>query len=113
MDKADVIAINKFHRIRVNVDVSKPFHNSMTLKLKQPEVEMPIKYEKSLIFCYACGFLGHGEKDYAEVSVSRRYSEKLWVNTPWKLKKGSELNDLRSGATHRLFMRKVDIVGCL
>uniref|UniRef100_A0A803KQA7 DUF4283 domain-containing protein n=1 Tax=Chenopodium quinoa TaxID=63459 RepID=A0A803KQA7_CHEQI len=51
---------------------------------------------------------GHGEKDCEETAASRKFSEKLRVNTPWKATKndiGYEEGDL-SNAVRRLFITK-------
>ncbi|KAL2933494.1 Bifunctional alpha-galactosidase/sucrose kinase AgaSK [Bienertia sinuspersici] len=88
MDNSDVIGVSKSLRIRIKEDVMKPLRVSITLNIKQGVMEFPIKYEKLPVFYYICAVLGYGKKDYDEVTVHRKFSEKLRVSTLGRIIKG-------------------------
>uniref|UniRef100_A0A803N1T2 CCHC-type domain-containing protein n=1 Tax=Chenopodium quinoa TaxID=63459 RepID=A0A803N1T2_CHEQI len=108
MDKSDVIGINKSFRICVLIDVNKSLTNMVELKTGRGPIAVHTKYEKLHVFCYICGLLGHGEKDCDDNVITRKFSEKLWVSTPWKATKNEVVSDEGelSNAVRRLFITK-------
>ncbi|KAL5820960.1 hypothetical protein ACOSQ3_022842 [Xanthoceras sorbifolium] len=55
----------KFLRVKVQVDISKPFLRGLKVKLEEFDmlVVAIIKYERLLEFCFGCGHLGHSLRD--------------------------------------------------
>ncbi|KAL2901506.1 Transcriptional repressor NrdR [Bienertia sinuspersici] len=107
MDTLDAVGINKSLKIRVNVDVTKPLQNYVSIRMKQGVMEFPIKYEKLPVFCYVYGLLGHRENDCDNGQVTRRFSEKLRVSTPWKATKVNDIfDDGAESSARKLFVTK-------
>lgn len=70
---------DKSARLRVLLDVTKPLRRIQKIKNSEGKVvAVDIKYERLPIFCYACGHIGHMERDCSEVSEDDREEEKQW-----------------------------------
>ncbi|TXG67034.1 hypothetical protein EZV62_008309 [Acer yangbiense] len=56
---------DKFIRVKVQIDISKPLKRWLRLKLGKAEeiVVIGLKYERLPDFCYACGRIGHDIKE--------------------------------------------------
>lgn len=66
-------------RVKVMVDVSKPLKRVQRIRSSTGvEVLIEIKYGRLPIFCYACGIIGHIEKDCVFVPEDDREEEKQW-----------------------------------
>ncbi|KAK6140252.1 hypothetical protein DH2020_026050 [Rehmannia glutinosa] len=57
------LAIGRFLRIRVNLDISKPLRRVIKASLNGTDYILPIKYERLPNFCYFCGIIGHGDRE--------------------------------------------------
>ncbi|KAL5823721.1 hypothetical protein ACOSQ4_021621 [Xanthoceras sorbifolium] len=61
----------KFLKVRVGIDVMKPLKRGLKVKLEDLLVAAPIKYERLLEFCFACGLLGHALRDCDDETAMR------------------------------------------
>ncbi|GMP71721.1 hypothetical protein CsSME_00030018 [Camellia sinensis var. sinensis] len=58
------LAVGRYMRIRVTLNVAKPLCRGMKLAIHNREsVWVTFKYERLPNFCYFCGLLGHSEKE--------------------------------------------------
>ena len=66
-------------RIKVMIDVSKPLKRVQRIRSSTGVgLLIEIKYERLPIFCYACGIIGHIERDCVLVPDDDREEEKQW-----------------------------------
>ena len=60
----DVLGIGRYRRIRVMLDVTKPLRRFRKIKDKKGrELQIDFAYERLPFFCFACGVMGHSERD--------------------------------------------------
>lgn len=63
----------EFCRIRVNLDIQKPLGRGIFISPnKQGKTWLPLKYESLPTFCFGCGRLGHGVKEYTKIPLEDR-----------------------------------------
>ncbi|CAL8996959.1 unnamed protein product, partial [Prunus brigantina] len=53
--------MGSYLRVRIVIDITKPLHRSIVLRLDGETIEVALKYEKIPITCYRCGVIGHRE----------------------------------------------------
>lgn len=75
----DVLGLDRFRRIRLMIDVSKPLRRYQRIKDKKgKEVLVEYKYERLPYFCFACGIIGHSEKDCLKVPEEEKKKTLGW-----------------------------------
>ncbi|KAL2899528.1 hypothetical protein RDABS01_024610 [Bienertia sinuspersici] len=76
----DGIMWDKSMRVRVMLNVVKPLRRILHIKTKEGNLTtIDIKYERLPTFCYACGRIGHIERDCEVVSEEERGVDKMWL----------------------------------
>ncbi|KAL8456616.1 hypothetical protein ACS0TY_034736 [Phlomoides rotata] len=58
-EKHDPIEPVEFVRVKVEVDITRPLRNGLSVRLTGEVLWIPIKYESMPSFCYCCGVIGH------------------------------------------------------
>ncbi|KAL2938751.1 hypothetical protein RDABS01_022200 [Bienertia sinuspersici] len=67
MENSRKIGIDKSFRIMVMIDVRKPLILKIKIKMRGGMEELfYVKYERLPLFCFFCGRIRHGMKDYGE-----------------------------------------------
>lgn len=63
-------SLNKFLRVRLEIDVEKPLKDTINIKVRGGTSKtIMVKYKKMPLVCFICGMLGHGDKDCPEHDV--------------------------------------------
>ncbi|KAL8517428.1 hypothetical protein ACS0TY_015609 [Phlomoides rotata] len=62
-ENAQVTGPSEFHRIKVEIDITKPLRWGLNVKLDGEVLWIPLKYESLPAYCYCCGVLGHFYKN--------------------------------------------------
>uniref|UniRef100_A0A803MPB9 CCHC-type domain-containing protein n=1 Tax=Chenopodium quinoa TaxID=63459 RepID=A0A803MPB9_CHEQI len=106
LDHEARVGIDKSIRIRVLVDVRKPLAKHVKLKLREGIEEFfEVKYEKSPLFCYFCGRIGHGLKDCEGgrgAGEGRRSARALFITKPKQKASSEEGYEKINEVTHRM-----------
>ncbi|KAL2902576.1 hypothetical protein RDABS01_027658 [Bienertia sinuspersici] len=107
----DEFELDKFRRIRILLDVRKPLRRSQRIKNKDGSVvTIDFKYERLPFFCFACGVMGHSEKECSkeeEDGKEKNLEWGLWLKaSPRKgrMRNLEEVNYLKS-------CKKISFVG--
>lgn len=66
-DESDELALNRAMRIKVKIDVTCPLVRGMKIATRDSWKWVKIKYERLPNFCYACGAIGHTQKECDKV----------------------------------------------
>ncbi|XP_010688971.2 uncharacterized protein LOC104902765 [Beta vulgaris subsp. vulgaris] len=75
----DDIGWDKSARLRILLDVTKPFKRVQRIAVKSGgSVLVELKYERLPTFCYMCGVIGHIERDCLSNIVEDKDGEKQW-----------------------------------
>ncbi|KAK9218225.1 hypothetical protein WN943_006862 [Citrus x changshan-huyou] len=54
----------EFARIRISVNITQPLERILFLKQEgEPDIPMPVVYERLIDFCFCCGIIGHQYKE--------------------------------------------------
>ncbi|XP_074360434.1 uncharacterized protein LOC141700626 [Apium graveolens] len=85
-----------YARIRITMDIDKPLKRRMKIKREGGAWSwLNFKYERLSTFCFACGMLGHSERDCAIVyahpdkEIERMYG--TWLRAPMRGAKNQNL----------------------
>ncbi|XP_021847415.2 uncharacterized protein [Spinacia oleracea] len=77
--ESDVLGLERFRRVRIMVDITKPLRRLKRLIDKGGrEVKVEFAYERLPFICFACGILGHSERDCSRVSEEEKRKELGW-----------------------------------
>ncbi|XP_021736509.1 uncharacterized protein LOC110703057 [Chenopodium quinoa] len=77
--KEDTLRLGRYRRIRLLMNVEKPLRRYQWVRDKKgDEVRIEFKYERLPYFCFACGIIGHSEKDCTLVSEEDRAKKLGW-----------------------------------
>lgn len=75
----DVLGIGRYRRVRVLMDVTKPIRRFRRLKDRHgKEFQVDFAYERLPFFCFACGIMGHSERDWQVVSEEDKQEGLGW-----------------------------------
>ncbi|XP_021723977.1 uncharacterized protein LOC110691367 [Chenopodium quinoa] len=75
----DLLGLVRSRRVKVMLDVTKPLRRSQRVLDKQgKEVRIEFAYERLPFFCFACGVMGHDERDCNVVSEESREQRLGW-----------------------------------
>ncbi|KAL2899046.1 hypothetical protein RDABS01_024128 [Bienertia sinuspersici] len=75
----DESGVENFRRVRVMLDINKPLRRFQKIKTKSGEViKVECKYERLPFFCFACGLIGHSERDCCNAQEGDRKVETGW-----------------------------------
>ena len=75
----DVVGIGRYRRVRVLMDVTKPICRFRRLKDRNgKEFQVDFAYERLPFFCFACGIMGHSERDCHVVSEEDKQEGMGW-----------------------------------
>ncbi|KAL2893311.1 hypothetical protein RDABS01_009220 [Bienertia sinuspersici] len=107
----DVLGLERYRRVRVSIDVEKPLRRFQWLKDRQgKEVQAEFKYERLPYFCFACGIIGHSEKDCtnSDDEHSETLGWGLFLRASPRRGHARDLEDVRAavGGRRRLFVVK-------
>lgn len=60
----DPLALAWGFKVRVNIDVRRPLRRAVKLAISRTESKkLPLQYERLPLLCYACGRMGHTQKE--------------------------------------------------
>ena len=75
----DVLGFGKYRRVKVMLDVSRPLRRYRKMKDKWGrEFQVDFAYERLPFFCFACGVMGHSEKDCHVVPEEDKLEKMGW-----------------------------------
>ncbi|KAL2941144.1 Proline--tRNA ligase [Bienertia sinuspersici] len=75
----DGVVWDKSVRARVILNIMKPLRRFVRIRNKEGNiVSIEVKYERLPTFCYACGEIGHIERDCEKVAEEDKDSDKQW-----------------------------------
>lgn len=75
----DLLGLDRIRRVQINVDVSKPLRRMKRMLDKGgKEVKVEFAYERLPFLCFACGILGHSERDCSRVSEEEKRKKLKW-----------------------------------
>ncbi|XP_021761808.1 uncharacterized protein LOC110726645 [Chenopodium quinoa] len=75
----DVLGLDRFRRVRVMINVPKPLRRYQKIRDKGgKEAIVEFTYERLPFFCYACGVIGHSERDCAMISEEAKKKQLEW-----------------------------------
>ncbi|XP_048502753.1 uncharacterized protein LOC125498566 [Beta vulgaris subsp. vulgaris] len=75
----DVLGFGRYRRVKVMIDVTKPLRRYRRLKDKKGrETQIDFAYERLPFFCFACGIMGHSEKDCQLVNEEDKLEKLGW-----------------------------------
>uniref|UniRef100_A0A803LLX8 Zinc knuckle CX2CX4HX4C domain-containing protein n=1 Tax=Chenopodium quinoa TaxID=63459 RepID=A0A803LLX8_CHEQI len=75
----DVLGIGRYRRVKLMLDTSKPLRWFQMIKdHKGRELRVDFAYERLPFFCFACGIMGHSEKDFHNVAEEDRQDQLGW-----------------------------------
>lgn len=75
----DVLGIGRYRRVRVMLDVTKPLRRFRWIKDKHGrKIQIDFAYERLPFFCFACGIMGHSERDCLVVTEEDKQEGLGW-----------------------------------
>ncbi|XP_021736450.1 uncharacterized protein LOC110703000 [Chenopodium quinoa] len=75
----DALGLNRYRRVQVLIDVDKPLRRYQRVGDKGGnEIKIEFKYERLPYLCFACGVIGHSEKDCLMVSEEEKEKRLGW-----------------------------------
>ena len=75
----DVLGFGRYRRVKVMLDITKPLRRFRKIKDKRGrEIQVDFAYERLPFFCFACGIMGHSEKDCHAVHEEDKYEKLGW-----------------------------------
>lgn len=75
----DILGFGKYRRVKVMLDVTKPLRRFRRMKdNKGKEIVVDFAYERLPFFCFACGVMGHSEKDCQFVDEEDKHERLGW-----------------------------------
>ncbi|TXG60181.1 hypothetical protein EZV62_014754 [Acer yangbiense] len=97
----------KFMRVRIRIDISKPLKRWLRLKLEKSEgiTMVTLKYERLPEFCFACGRIGHGIMECLDTEARKAAIEGnptkfgAWMKAPIPEKSNSRSNSQGNGSS--------------
>lgn len=75
----DKLGIGRYRRVKVLLDVRKPLRRFQKIKDKRGrEIQVDYAYERLPFFCFACGRMGHTERDCHDVTEEEKKMRLGW-----------------------------------
>ena len=75
----DVLGIGRYRRVKVMLDITKPLRRFRKLKDKRGrEFQVDFAYERLPFFCFACGIMGHSERNCHVVDEEEKQEKLGW-----------------------------------
>ncbi|XP_021729928.1 uncharacterized protein LOC110696910 [Chenopodium quinoa] len=96
----DILGIGRYRRVKIMLDTSKPLRRFQMIKDRQGrELQVNLAYERLPFFFFACGIMGHAERDCHNVEEEKKQEQLGWgMNLKATLRKGllKELEELEN-----------------
>lgn len=110
----DVLGFGKYRRAKVMLDVSKPLRRYRKIKdRKGKEITVDFAYERLPFFCFACGIMGHSEKDCQSVAKEEKHEKLGWSlslkATPRKGRTKEMQEESKYKACKKIIFSNVDV----
>lgn len=100
----DVMGFGRYRGVKVMLDVTKPLRRFRKMKDKRGrEIQVDFAYEHLPFFCFACGIMGHSEKDCHAVLEEDKYEKLGWklnFKATCQLGRTKELEEEAKFCTH-------------
>ena len=75
----DILGFGKYRRVKVMLDVTRPLRRFRKMKDRRGmEFRVDFAYERLPFFCFACGIMGHSEKDCQMVYEEEKLEKLGW-----------------------------------
>ncbi|XP_021721237.1 uncharacterized protein LOC110688781 [Chenopodium quinoa] len=75
----DLLGLDRYRRVRVLINIAKPLRQFQRIRDKGgKEICVEFAYERLPYFCFACGVIGHSEKDCELVSEETKKQKLGW-----------------------------------
>ncbi|XP_021715007.1 uncharacterized protein LOC110682971 [Chenopodium quinoa] len=111
----DLLGLERFRRARVMININKPLRRFQRIRDKRGRVVcVEFAYERLPFFCFACGVIGHSEKDcdmVSEESKAAKLGRGRWLRASPRKGKSKEEEELSAimAARKQLFVVKGDV----
>lgn len=108
----DTLGLDRYRRLRIMLDVSRPLRRvKATTDKRGREVLVEFAYERLPFFCFACGVMGHSERDCIAVSEEDKKKGLEWgmfLRASPRKGRGKEMEELAAlpACRRNLFVTK-------